>query len=274
MPPWLVPETAPPPHPDRWRVGHHQGGGAPRSEGRMSGAFEAIRCWRLGGERGDADVAADALSSDVQLISPITDQFRFVGREQVRSLLGVALGLIEEIRYTDELSDGRTVALFYSARIGDVRLEEAQRLRPARTISSVRSPSSCAHCPASPASRVILGPGSRGRTVGPGWHARSPSPEGYCTAWPRSENAESSREPPRVSRLGSPLSVGRQRRAENSAPRVPRFGPPGKGVKPHNGDSAFGRYQVRLGNCRTETPSGGSSARTRMTCTATNGSGP
>jgi hypothetical protein len=90
---------------------------------------EAVRSWRAGGERSDAELAVRGLSSDVRLISPITDRFQFVGPEQVLNLLRVALDVIQDVRYLDEVSDGSTVALFYRARVGDTALEEAQRLR-------------------------------------------------------------------------------------------------------------------------------------------------
>ncbi|MGK5682712.1 nuclear transport factor 2 family protein [Actinoplanes sp. URMC 104] len=90
---------------------------------------EAVAAWRAAGEARDAAAAVAALSSDVRLISPITEQFTFDGRERVRTLLEVALAAIDEITYTDQVAEGRTVALFYSGRIGTTRLYEAQRLR-------------------------------------------------------------------------------------------------------------------------------------------------
>lgn len=62
-------------------------------------------------------------------MSPITEQFTFRGREQVRTLLDVALTVISGITDIDQVAEGRTVALFYEAQIGATRLFEAQRLR-------------------------------------------------------------------------------------------------------------------------------------------------
>lgn len=67
----------------------------------MADTSPPVRTWRLAGERGDVGLALDALSTDVRLVSPITEQFRFVGTEQVRGLLRVAFGVIKDIRYTD-----------------------------------------------------------------------------------------------------------------------------------------------------------------------------
>ena len=95
----------------------------------MAQPNDAVTAWRTAGEAGDAAGAVAALSPDVTLISPITEQFTFRGHRQVRDLLDVALTLIDDITYTDEVVAGRTVALFYEARIGTTRLYEAQRLR-------------------------------------------------------------------------------------------------------------------------------------------------
>ncbi|MEU4235710.1 hypothetical protein [Actinoplanes sp. NPDC026619] len=90
---------------------------------------DAVARWRAGGENRDAAQAVTALAPEVRLISPITDQFEFAGREQVRVLLEVALPAIDAIRYTDEIRQGPDVALFYEGSIDGLRLHEAQRLR-------------------------------------------------------------------------------------------------------------------------------------------------
>jgi hypothetical protein len=92
-------------------------------------SYDAVSAWRAAGEAGDAAGAVAALSPDVTLVSPITEQFTFRGHRQVRTLLDVALAAIDDITYTDQVAEGRTVALFYEARIGATRLHEAQRLR-------------------------------------------------------------------------------------------------------------------------------------------------
>jgi hypothetical protein len=92
-------------------------------------SYEAVAAWRAAGEAGDAAGAVAALSPDVTLISPITEQFTFRGHRQIRTLLDVALTEITGITYTDQVAEGPTVALFYEATVGTTRLYEAQRLR-------------------------------------------------------------------------------------------------------------------------------------------------
>ncbi|WP_250031032.1 nuclear transport factor 2 family protein [Paractinoplanes maris] len=95
----------------------------------MDQTYDAVALWRDAGERGDAAAAVAALSPGVTLVSPITEQFTFHGRDQVRDLLEVALAAIDGISYTDQVAQDRTVALFYEATVGGTRLFEAQRLR-------------------------------------------------------------------------------------------------------------------------------------------------
>lgn len=95
----------------------------------MVQSLDAVAAWRAAGEAGDAAGAIAALSPDVTLVSPITEQFTFQGHRQVRTLLEVALAAIDDITYTDQVAEGRTVALFYEAKIGETHLFEAQRLR-------------------------------------------------------------------------------------------------------------------------------------------------
>jgi len=85
--------------------------------------------WRAAAESGDAEGAVSALSDDVELVSPLTEQFRFRGRAEVGPLLEVAFSVIADIEVHTHVDGGDTHAMFYRARIGDQPLEEAQLLR-------------------------------------------------------------------------------------------------------------------------------------------------
>jgi hypothetical protein len=90
---------------------------------------ETISAWRAAGERGDAQAATQCLASDVEVISPLTAQFRFQGRDRVREMLTAAFEVISGIRFHTEVGDGATRALFYYGRAGREEIEEAQLLR-------------------------------------------------------------------------------------------------------------------------------------------------
>lgn len=85
--------------------------------------------WRRAGESRDADLAAGCLADDAQIISPLTAQFRFRGRDQARSMLEAAFEVIDTIDYHTEVGDESTRALFYRGRCGREEFEEAQLLR-------------------------------------------------------------------------------------------------------------------------------------------------
>ena len=95
----------------------------------MDQPYDAVAAWRAAGEARDAGGAVAALSPDARVVSPITEQFAFRGRQQIRTLLEVALAAIDDLTYTDQVAEGPTVALFYEAQVGATRLYEAQRLR-------------------------------------------------------------------------------------------------------------------------------------------------
>jgi hypothetical protein len=90
---------------------------------------ETIAAWQAAGESGDALAAARCLADDVEVISPLTAQFRFRGRDQVAEMLGAAFDVISGIRFHTAVGTGYTRALFYHAHAGREEIEEAQLLR-------------------------------------------------------------------------------------------------------------------------------------------------
>ncbi len=95
----------------------------------IMGDVDMVSRWRRAGEQGDAEAAAACLHQDVTLISPLTDQFRFQGREQVHGLLSAAFSAVSGIHFHTEVRQGSAVVLFYRGRVGHQEMEEAQLLR-------------------------------------------------------------------------------------------------------------------------------------------------
>jgi SnoaL-like domain len=78
--------------------------------------------FRVAAETKDLDLLAETLGEDVVLHSPIL--FRgFEGRAMVVHVLTHVAATLEDFTYTDELSDGNTVALRFKASVGDRELE-------------------------------------------------------------------------------------------------------------------------------------------------------
>jgi hypothetical protein len=88
-----------------------------------------VTAWREAGERGDAEAATRCLAGDIEVVSPLTAQFRFRGRDQVAEMLTAAFEVISGIRFHTAVGTGDTRALFYHARAGREDVEEAQLLR-------------------------------------------------------------------------------------------------------------------------------------------------
>jgi hypothetical protein len=78
--------------------------------------------FRRAAEAKDIELLTATLREDVVLHSPIL--FRgFEGREVVSQVLTHVAATLEGLTYTDELSDGDTVALRFKAMVGDRELE-------------------------------------------------------------------------------------------------------------------------------------------------------
>lgn len=89
----------------------------------------SITAWRTAGEELDLAAAASTLAADVVLNSPLTDRIRFEGKAAVTEILQAAFAAIDDISFHTVLGDGSTFALFYTARVGDQPIEEAQLIR-------------------------------------------------------------------------------------------------------------------------------------------------
>jgi hypothetical protein len=95
----------------------------------LHSAAATVASWRAASERGDVDAALACLSRDVVLSSPLTEQFRFEGPDQLRDFLTSAFTAVEDIGFHTETGQGDTYALVYWARVGSQPFEEAQLLR-------------------------------------------------------------------------------------------------------------------------------------------------
>ncbi|MER6954055.1 MULTISPECIES: nuclear transport factor 2 family protein [unclassified Streptomyces] len=91
-------------------------------------AAATVASWRSAEERGDVDAAVACLSPDVVLSSPLTDQFRFEGSDQLRDFLTVVFAAVKDVHYHTQTGEGDTYALVYRARVGSQSFEEVQML--------------------------------------------------------------------------------------------------------------------------------------------------
>jgi hypothetical protein len=81
-------------------------------------------------EAGDVDAVLELCAPNVVVRSPISFKARFEGTDAVRELLRqVFAGVIEDIRYFEDVGNEWVRALFYSARVRGENIEEATMLR-------------------------------------------------------------------------------------------------------------------------------------------------
>jgi hypothetical protein len=85
--------------------------------------------YRAAAEAGDVEGVLATCAPGARLNSPITTSTGFDGIDEWRSLLPHVFAVVENIRYTDDIGDAHTRALFYTATIGGVDVEEATRLK-------------------------------------------------------------------------------------------------------------------------------------------------
>jgi hypothetical protein len=80
-------------------------------------------------EARDPAGVAEALAPDVVLHSPVTSSFRFVGRDEVTALLGIARDLLEDLHYVEEFGEGSMHVMVFRARVNGRPLEGTDVMR-------------------------------------------------------------------------------------------------------------------------------------------------
>ncbi|HLS63598.1 MAG TPA: hypothetical protein VK060_09485 [Ruania sp.] len=89
---------------------------------------DQIAQWKAAGENGDVHAALNALSPDAELVSPLTDQFVFRGREATGQLLAGVFTTLDDFTYTSDLRQADAAVLTATSRASGVALHETQHL--------------------------------------------------------------------------------------------------------------------------------------------------
>jgi len=91
-------------------------------------ATATVARWRAAVENADAEAALACLSPDVALYSPLTDQYRLEGTDEVRDFLTAAFAAVKDINFHTETGEGNSYVVAYRAQVGSQPFEEAQLL--------------------------------------------------------------------------------------------------------------------------------------------------
>lgn len=94
----------------------------------LTHAPEAIRRWVAADRRTDLAAMRNQLASDVSLVSPLTDAFRFRGPTEVTQVFAAAFDLLSDIEIYRVTGSGRDWVVYGKNRIAGANLEEIQWL--------------------------------------------------------------------------------------------------------------------------------------------------
>lgn len=89
----------------------------------------AVATWQRAFESGTASALSDCLSDRTQLISPLTDSYRFHGRQAVVTLYAAAFEVLTDMCAHTTVGTGSDWVMIMRGSSGSVPLEEAQLLR-------------------------------------------------------------------------------------------------------------------------------------------------
>jgi hypothetical protein len=81
--------------------------------------------YRTASEAADIDGIMGALTSDVELVSPISGRMVFRGSDDVRFLLTAVYGSLRDVRWTQTVGEGESRVILGQARLLGVRMTDA-----------------------------------------------------------------------------------------------------------------------------------------------------
>lgn len=87
-----------------------------------------MHAFRAAIEAGDHEAASALFADDIALHSPVAHR-PFVGKTAAAGVIAAISTVLEDFRYTDELTDGITTALVFRARAGDRDVQGLDLLR-------------------------------------------------------------------------------------------------------------------------------------------------
>ena len=89
---------------------------------------DVVARYRAASEAGDTAAIMRLLSSDVELVSPISGRMVFRGHADVELLTAAVYATLSQVRWLDEAGDERVRLLRGEAKVGPFRVEDAMVL--------------------------------------------------------------------------------------------------------------------------------------------------
>lgn len=92
---------------------------------RLSPVENAVARYRSASEANDVDALMAVMTSDVELVSPLSGRMTFRGQADVRVLLTAVYGSLRDLRWIDEVGDERMRVAVADSAIGPLPLTDA-----------------------------------------------------------------------------------------------------------------------------------------------------
>jgi hypothetical protein len=86
---------------------------------------DAVARYRTASEHNDIDALLQALAADAELVSPLSGNLVFRGRDDLGVLLGTIYGEVKDLRWREEVGDGPIRVVIGDGRIGPFKLADA-----------------------------------------------------------------------------------------------------------------------------------------------------
>ena len=87
--------------------------------------MDAIQRYRSASEAGDIPALMEAMTPDVELVSPISGRMVFTGEKDVELLLRAVYGSLRDLHWKQALGEGEHRVIYGEARLLGVRLTDA-----------------------------------------------------------------------------------------------------------------------------------------------------
>lgn len=86
---------------------------------------DAVSRYRAASEANDIEAMMGTLTSDAELVSPISGHMVFRGHDDLRTLLTAVYGSLSGLRWREEVGDGSVRVVIGDAAVGPVKLADA-----------------------------------------------------------------------------------------------------------------------------------------------------
>jgi SnoaL-like domain len=86
---------------------------------------DAVASYRAASEANDLDALMETIAPDAELVSPLSGRMVFRGHGDLRVLLGAVYSTLRDLRWEEELGDGKARVLMGRCRVGPLRMSDA-----------------------------------------------------------------------------------------------------------------------------------------------------